>query len=123
MPWGVDNAFLRPGRLDKIQYVGLPDQEDRIYLLKLFLQKRANECVEQSVYQEKCLRELAEKLRHYSGADIEQIVDEAAVEGFNKNKPISREMLDAVIGIWPRSVDENQIQKYREWGKKYGCLQ
>jgi hypothetical protein len=46
MPWGIDNAFLRPGRLDKILYVGLPDLDDRAYLLKLFLRKRANDCLD-----------------------------------------------------------------------------
>ena len=119
MPWGVDNAFLRPGRLDKVLYVGLPDKEDRVSLLGLFLQKRAKDCVEPTLCKEECLSELSENLDHYSGADIEQILDEAAVEAFNKKKPISRAILDAVIAVWPRSVDDNQLQKYREWGKKY----
>ena len=37
MPWGIDNAFLRPGRLDKVLYVGLPNLDERIDLLRVCL--------------------------------------------------------------------------------------
>lgn len=30
----IDPAILRPGRLDTILYVGLPEQQDRVEILK-----------------------------------------------------------------------------------------
>ncbi len=119
MPWGIDNAFLRPGRLDKVLYVGLPNQNDRIHLLRLLLEKRTADCVNASLYEDKQLRHLANLLEGYSGADIEQIIDEAALEGFNQGKRISQKMIEDIIKGWPRSVDDNQLRKYKEWGKKY----
>ena len=120
MPWGIDNAFLRPGRLDKILYVGLPNQNGRIHLLRLFLEKRTTDCVDSNLYEEEHLRNLANQLEGYSGADIEQIVDEAALEAFNQQERISHKMIEEIIKVWPRSVDEEQLRKYKKWGKKYG---
>lgn len=33
-PWDIDSAFLRPPRLTEKIYVGLPDQDARLYLIK-----------------------------------------------------------------------------------------
>ena len=118
MPWGIDNAFLRPGRLDKVLYVGLPNLEDRIHLLRLFLGKRTSDCVDSNLYEEEHLRDLASKLEGYSGADIEQINDEAALEAFNREERISYKMIKEIIKIWQPSVNGEQLKKYEEWGQK-----
>jgi SpoVK/Ycf46/Vps4 family AAA+-type ATPase len=120
MPWGIDTAFLRPGRLDKVLYVGLPNLNDRIHLLRLFLEKRMGDCIDPNLYEEEHLRDLASKLEGYSGADIEQIIDEAALEAFNQRGRITHKMIEEIIKVWPRSVDEELLKRYREWGKKYG---
>lgn len=119
MPWGIDNAFLRPGRLDKSLYIGLPNQNDRIHLLRLFLEKRATDCVDSNLYGEEPLCDLANQLKDYSGADIEKIVDETALDAFNQEKPLTRKMIEKTIKIWPRSVNEEQLRKYKEWSKKH----
>lgn len=36
----VDPAVLRPGRLDKILYVGLPEEEDRVDILRALTKVR-----------------------------------------------------------------------------------
>lgn len=36
----IDPAVLRPGRLDKILYVGFPNQEDRIDILRALTKVR-----------------------------------------------------------------------------------
>ena len=28
-------------------------------------------------------------------------------------------MIEEIIKVWPRSVDEEQLRKYKEWGKRY----
>ena len=39
MPWLMDPAMLRPGRLDVCIYVGDPDEDDRVDLLTMYLRK------------------------------------------------------------------------------------
>ena len=34
-------------------------------------------------------------------------------------KRITRKMIEEIIKVWPRSVDEEQLRKYKEWGKRY----
>ena len=75
--------------------------------------------MDSNLYKEEHLRNLANRLEGYSGADIEQIVDEAALEAFNQNKRITRKMIEEIIKVWPGSVDEEQLRKYKEWGKRY----
>ncbi len=118
MPQGIDNAFLRPGRLDKVLYVGLPKQNDRIHLLRLFLLKRSD-CIDPNLYEEQHLSHLASQLDGYSGADIEQVIDEAALEAFNQKKHITHKMIEEIIKAWPKSVGDEQLRKYKEWGKRY----
>ena len=121
MPWNIDRAFLRPGRIDKALYVGLPDQEDRIKLLLYFLKKRPK-CVDSALYEERHLRDLTNQLEGYSGADIERIVDDASLEAFNQGVRITYGMIEEKIKGWPKSVREEQLRKYEEWGKKHGNI-
>lgn len=122
MPWGIDNAFLRPGRLDKALYVGLPNQNDCIRLLRHFLQKRTSDCLDSNLYEKKHSRELANQLVGYSGADIEQIIDDAALEAFYQKERITRKIIEETIKSWPRSVDEEQLKKYKGWRKRDGNI-
>ncbi|MEH6906770.1 AAA family ATPase [Neobacillus drentensis] len=70
MPWDVDAAFKRPGRFDKLVFVGPPDQEARKVIFKL---KLAGKPVENGLD----YNLLAEKTTHFSGADIENVVENA----------------------------------------------
>lgn len=118
MPWGIDSAFRRPGRLDKSLYVGLPDLNDRINLLIHFLKKRGKHIALNLSEKENNLHELARELEGYSGADIEQIVDEAAHNAFNQKEDITYQIIKEIIKDWQESVSKEQIRKYEEWGKK-----
>ena len=69
-PWGVDSAFRRPGRFDKVIFVPPPDLEARIEILKLHSRGKN---VDPTVPWEK----LARNMDHFSGADIAQVVDQA----------------------------------------------
>lgn len=122
MPWNIDKAFLRPGRIDKVFFVDLPDLNARIQLLRFFLKKRADDCVESSLYEDNYLNELANLLDKYSGADIERIIDEVALEAFNQDTCITFSMIKEKIKIWPRSIDEEQLKKYKEWAKNIGAI-
>jgi len=118
-PWGIDNAFLRPGRLDQILYIGLPNTNDRINLLNLFLQKRSRHCVDESFFTNKKHIELiANKLNRYSCADIEQIIDEAAHNAYTERKKINLEIIESVVERSNPSVNKDQARQIEEWGNK-----
>lgn len=86
-PWNLDPAFRRPGRFDRIIFVPPPDQESRNSILKL---KLSNKPIDKIDFQA-----LAKKSEHYSGADIDAIIDiaiEIKLEDSFKNgvpQPIS----------------------------------
>ncbi|MBN4668228.1 ATP-dependent metallopeptidase FtsH/Yme1/Tma family protein [Pandoraea nosoerga] len=82
----LDKALLRPGRFDRQVYVGLPDIRGREQILKVHLRKVpiAND-VDASV--------IARGTPGMSGADLANLVNEAALFAARRNKRIV-EMLD-----------------------------
>ncbi len=76
----VDSALMRPGRFDKIVYVGLPDALGRLQILKLKTQKMIFEAdVDLAVF-------ASDKYSfRYSGADLEHVVREAAMNALRRN--------------------------------------
>lgn len=68
VPWKIDEAFLRPGRLDECLYVGPPDESACLELLRLYLRDRP---MAVDLLDESTLRRLGALLLGYSGADIE----------------------------------------------------
>ncbi len=66
-PWHLDPAFRRPGRFDRIIFVPPPDAKAREAILKLKLQGKPVADID--------YHGLGEKLEHYSGADIEALID------------------------------------------------
>ena len=67
----IDKALMRPGRLDRIVYVTLPDRETRkeIFQLRLKLIPVADDVD---------IEALAEQTDKYSGAEIAAVCNEAA---------------------------------------------
>ena len=70
MPWGVDAAFRRPGRFDRIQFVPPPDKAARAAILRIHLSGRP---VDPTIDVEA----LAGLTSGYSGADLENLVNTA----------------------------------------------
>lgn len=66
----IDPAILRPGRLDQLIYIPLPDPPSRIAILKANLK---NSPVAKDVH----LEFLAEKTQGFSGADLTEICQRA----------------------------------------------
>ncbi|KAM6922675.1 nuclear valosin-containing protein-like isoform 1-T3 [Lycodopsis pacificus] len=73
----IDPAVLRPGRLDKTLYVGLPPQADRHAILITITKGGTKPQLAQDV----CLEEIAfdERCDCFSGADLTALVREASV--------------------------------------------
>lgn len=66
-PWNLDSAFRRPGRFDRIIFVPPPDDDARESILKIKLKERPTGTVD--------YKSVAKKLEHFSGADIEALID------------------------------------------------
>lgn len=68
-PWNLDTAFRRPGRFDRIIFIPPPDEKAKEIILKIKLDKKPTDNIDYVA--------LSKKLEHYSGADIEAIIDMA----------------------------------------------
>ena len=70
-PDQIDSAILRPGRLDQLIYIPLPDENSRLSILKATLKRSP-------VAADVDLGFLAKSTHGYSGADLAEICQRAA---------------------------------------------
>ncbi|KAJ8326640.1 hypothetical protein QVD99_006647 [Batrachochytrium dendrobatidis] len=73
-PEKLDDALLRPGRLDRHIYVGLPTASDRLSILKSYPLNGTTLVLSDEEYE--CV---AEATSNYTGADIESLIREAGM--------------------------------------------
>ena len=84
----LDPALLRPGRFDRQVTVNNPDVSEREEILKVHAK---NKILDETVN----LKNLAERTPGYSGADLENLLNEAALLAVRRNKnAISMEEID-----------------------------
>lgn len=99
----IDKALMRPGRLDRIVYVRLPDEATRREILELRLKAIP---VEEDVR----LEELVKATEGYSGAEIVAMCNEAAFlaleNDINSAKLSRRDFLAALNLVKPRTSRE-----------------
>ncbi|XP_021733577.1 cell division control protein 48 homolog E-like [Chenopodium quinoa] len=82
----IDSALLRPGRLDQLIYIPLPDQDSRLQIFKSCLRKSP-------VSKDVDLAALAQYTHGFSGADITEICQRACKYAIRENieKDIEKE--------------------------------
>ena len=69
MPWDVDPALRRPGRFDRMIFVGLPDAEARAAIVRMNLRDRPVERIDPA--------SVAKRTDGFSGADVAHVCDTA----------------------------------------------
>jgi len=69
MPWDVDPALRRPGRFDRMIFVGLPDAQARAAIVRMNLRDRPVERIDPA--------SVAKRTDGFSGADIAHVCDTA----------------------------------------------
>lgn len=102
-PDQIDDAIIRPGRLDQLVYVGLPTFEDRIDIINTLMRKvRVSDDVDPVA--------LAKQTEFCSGADLENLFREAGTAALRKDinvKEISDDHIQTVIvPICERAEDQ-----------------
>ncbi len=93
----LDEALLRPGRFDRLVEVGLPSLQSRIGIFKLYCSKITYTGENDSIF-----TELAQKSTGFSGADIKNVINEAAVlaareEADSVSEAHLRQALDKIV--------------------------
>jgi len=104
----LDPALLRPGRFDRIIFVPPPDVEGRYQIFQIHTR-------EMPLADDVDLRKLAEMTEGYTGADIEALCREAALnaarENLNIDKVYMRHFLAALEKVKP-SIAPEQRREY-----------
>ncbi len=106
-PNSVDSALLRPGRFDRCIYVPLPDEEARLQILKIHTR-------DSPLHAEVDLWKLAQTTTGYSGADLETLVREAALNAV-QNQRSSVMNCDLEIGfqrLGGPSISKEQLVEF-----------
>lgn len=80
----LDSALLRPGRFDRHIGVDLPDKKGRLHILKIHA---ANKPIDEAVNMER----LAEQTYSFSGAQLESVMNEAAIYALRDEHPVITE--------------------------------
>jgi len=123
----LDPAVLRPGRLDKILYVGFPGPRDRVEILRALTKNGSKPCLGGGV----SLKQVGEDERceGFSGADVGNLVREASMnalreslkKGDNKGGiMVEKEHFERAFRVLRPSVGDKDRVRYQAMGRRYG---
>ena len=120
----LDNALLRPGRFDRQVYIELPDMAGRREILDLYAKKV-------KVGSDVNLQDIARGTTGFSGADLENLLNEAALHavrnGRNEITPDDVEEARDKIIMGPRKIrkmrpEDIKLTAYHEAGHAFVSL-
>lgn len=111
----IDSALMRPGRLDRIVYVRLPDANTRREIFRIKLSKMP-------LIDDFSIEQLIAQTDGYSGAEIQAICQEAALyaleESFEAKHVEWRHFEKAINSVKPRTSPE-LLKIYDEYFKEH----
>ena len=115
----LDPALLRPGRFDRQVYVGRPDMKGREEILKVHARRKP-------LAEDVDLREVSRETTGFTGADLENLMNEAALLAARKNQPfitlkdIQESVIKVIAGPEQKSraqlEEDRRITAYHEAG-------
>lgn len=110
----IDRALMRPGRLDRIVYVKLPDVETRAEIFKIKLAKIP-------IAGDVNIEELVRRTDGYSGAEIEAVCKEAALKALEDSfevEHIDMKFFNTALEIVQPRTSKELLQLYSEYEKR-----
>ncbi|KZT22814.1 AAA-domain-containing protein [Neolentinus lepideus HHB14362 ss-1] len=118
-PEAIDSALMRPGRLDRILYVGPPDQAGREEILKI---KIAGMSVEEGLD----ISEIAALTEGCSGAEISSLCQEAAMLTMRRDLDALFVPKDAFISATKatkRQITPDVLRHFEDWSRSSGAAE
>ena len=106
----IDPAVLRTGRIDKMVYVPMPDQEARREMFRLHLGSRP--------YADIDYDRLATLTDGYIASDIAYIVNDAAMGAAFSDQSITQQMLEDTISSIRPSISKEVLDSYENLRQK-----
>ncbi len=110
----LDPALIRPGRIDRILLVPIPEKKGRLEILKIFTK-------EMPLVNNIKIEELNELTEGFSGADIETWCREAAMIALRENiraRKVSLEHFKEARKLVSPTLTEEIIEWYEKFGEK-----
>jgi len=111
----LDPALLRPGRFDRILLVNVPEKKGRLEILKIHTKNMP-------LAKDVKLDYLAEKTDGYVGADIENMVREAAMLALRENieiKEVKKKYFEEAMKKVKASVRKGDVERYKKVEEQY----
>jgi len=109
----LDPALLRAGRFDRLLLVGPPDEKARVEILKIHTKDVPLKGVD--------LEGLAKRTENFSGADLENLVREAALQALRENpkaKWVTAKHFEKALELVRPSLTEGMLKWYEEMEKE-----
>lgn len=109
-PGSLDPALLRPGRLDELIYVAVPDVAGRQEILAIMTAGMA-------LAKDVDLQAIAERTARFTAADIEDMLRRAGLHALSKSmaaKKISMADFEAALAMTKASVTETMERDYEK---------
>ncbi|MCD6446361.1 CDC48 family AAA ATPase [Candidatus Bathyarchaeota archaeon] len=110
----VDPAVLRPGRFDRLIYVPEPDEKSRLEIFKIYTKNMP-------LAKDVDLKKLAEMTKNYSGADIEALCREAAMNALRRDvnaKEVTMQDFNEAMKIIGPSIAPEMENWYKNFMKQ-----
>ena len=100
----LDTAILRPGRLDRLIEVNLPNKEGVIQIFKIHSKRMA---MDKAINFEN----IHKKLLGFSGAEIQSVCTEAGYFAIRENRSsvTEKDFLDAIVKLIKKEAAENEV--------------
>lgn len=105
-PDKIDPAILRTGRIDKLVYIPIPDEEARYEMLQLYLKERPTDNID--------YMKLAKETEGYIASDIAYIINDAAMKAGIQDIPINEDLIEASLKQTPPSIRPELIKEYEQ---------
>ena len=111
----IDAALLRPGRFNRLLFVGAPSKEERLEILKIHTKNMP-------LAKDVNLTKLADKTEGYTGADLEALCREAGLLSLRKDikaKTVNNKFFEEALKKIRSSVSKELIDKYKAVEENY----